>query len=135
MVYPETWLIENQKHIQYPGIFRTLAYSESEAYLEPCQTSTMKRFAKIVNGYNYFYIIIILAKLAAFSTTWNKYLEVVSPEVVILCKKLWRTKGARDHEFLMHLLIYSNELVYLQLTVVLIYGRSPPKVMDKIMDF
>ena len=47
-------IIHNQKHIQNPRIFRTLAYSEFEAYSEPCQTSTMKRFAKTVNGYNYF---------------------------------------------------------------------------------
>ena len=54
VVYPEPWHIHNQKHIQNPRIFRTLAYSEFEAYSEPCQTSTMKRFAKTVNGYNYF---------------------------------------------------------------------------------
>ena len=63
VVYPEPSHIQNQKHIQNPGIFRTLVYSEprpgifrtlayskSEAYSEPCQTSTVKRFAKIVNG-------------------------------------------------------------------------------------
>ena len=47
--YSQHWCIQN------PGIFRTLAYSKSEAYPEPCQTSTMKRFRKIVNGYNYFH--------------------------------------------------------------------------------
>ena len=45
----ETW------HIHNPGIFRAMAYSKFEAYLEPCKTSTMKRFAKIVNGYDYFH--------------------------------------------------------------------------------
>ena len=49
VVYPEpaysqTWYIQN------PGIFRKLTYSKSEAYSEPCQTSTMKRFEKIVTG-------------------------------------------------------------------------------------
>ena len=29
------------------GIFRTLAYSEPEAYSEPCQTSTIKQFGFI----------------------------------------------------------------------------------------
>ena len=48
LAYSQPWYIQN------PGIFRTLAYSKSEAYWEPYQTSTMKRFAKIVNGYNYF---------------------------------------------------------------------------------
>ena len=45
LVYSELLSIQNS------GIFRTLAYSESEAYSEPCQTFTMKRFAKLVNGY------------------------------------------------------------------------------------
>ena len=65
-VYLESWHIQNQKHIQnpriftiliyseprYPGIFRTLAYSKPEAYPEHCQAPEMKRFVKIVNGYN-----------------------------------------------------------------------------------
>ena len=88
-VYSELWYIQN------PGVFITLAYSKSEAYLEPCQTSTMKSFSKIVNGYNYFCKLWLFSqyKLAAFSTSWNKYHEVATPEVVILCKKLWRTRG------------------------------------------
>ena len=48
LAYSELW------YIQSPRIFRTLAFSKSEAYSEPRQTSTMKRFAKIVNGYSYF---------------------------------------------------------------------------------
>ena len=39
--YSEPWYIQN------PDIFRTLVYSK------PCQTSTMERFAKIVEGYHY----------------------------------------------------------------------------------
>ena len=67
LVYPESWHIQNQNHIQnpgiftilvypepwYPGMFRTLAYSRPGAYPEHCQTSAMKRFVKVVNGYNY----------------------------------------------------------------------------------
>ena len=34
---------------------QTLTYSESEAYSEPCKTSTMKRSDKIVINYNYFH--------------------------------------------------------------------------------
>ena len=56
------WYIRNQKlirtlaysqpwYIQNSGTFRTLAYSKSEADSELCQTSTIKRFAKIVNGF------------------------------------------------------------------------------------
>ena len=61
VVYPEPWHIQNQKHIQNHGMFRTPVYSKSEASAEICQKSTMKRFAKILNGditifanYNYF---------------------------------------------------------------------------------
>ena len=68
LIYPESWHIQNQKHIQnpdtltilvyseprYPGIFRTLAYPKPKDYPEHCQTSAMKRFVKVVNGYNYF---------------------------------------------------------------------------------
>ena len=45
---------EPPRHIQNPGISRILACSEPKAYSEPCQTSMMERFAKIVNGYSYF---------------------------------------------------------------------------------
>ena len=58
VLYSESWYVENQKHIQNPGIFtslvyseprifRTLAYSKSEAYSEPCQTCTMNYFGKL----------------------------------------------------------------------------------------
>ena len=46
--YSQPWYIQNQ------SIFRTLVYSKSEAYSEPYQIYTIKRFVKIVNGYNYF---------------------------------------------------------------------------------
>ena len=36
-------------------------------------------------------------------------------------------EGAGEREFLIYLLIYSNELVFFQLTTVLVYGSSPPK--------
>ena len=35
-------------------------------------------------------------KLAAFSTSWNKYHEVVTPEIVILYKKNMAHEGAGD---------------------------------------
>ena len=41
--YLEPWYIQNVR------LFRTLAYSKSEAYSETCQTPTMKHFVKIVN--------------------------------------------------------------------------------------
>ena len=41
-------------------------------------------------------------------------------------QKAMARDGAGDCEFLIYLLIYSNELAYLQLKKVLVYGSSPP---------
>ena len=59
---------------------------------------------------------------------WNKYPEIVSPQVVMLCKKLWRAREDGDREFLIcfkyiliyskYIVIYSNKLAYLQLITV-----------------
>ena len=38
---------------------------------------------------------------------------------------------AADREFLIYLLIYSNKLAYLQLTTVLVYRSSPPKLWTR----
>ena len=54
LVYSETLNIQNQRHTWNRGIFRTLAISKPEAYSEPCEVSTVERFAKVVNDYNYF---------------------------------------------------------------------------------
>ena len=66
-------------------------------------------------------------KLAAFSTSWNKYHEVVTPNIAILCKKTMAREGAAENYFLIYLMIYSNKLAYLQLITVLVYGNSSPK--------
>ena len=42
-----------------------------------------------------------------------------------------RPEGARDHEVLIYLLIYSKELTYLQLKTVLVYGSSSPKSQEQ----
>ena len=39
-----------------PGIFQTLTYSEPEVCSEPCQTSKMERFSKIVFAVSAFHI-------------------------------------------------------------------------------
>ena len=52
LTYSEPEAYSEPRHINNPDIFRTLTY---EAYSEPLQTSTMMRFAKIVNGYNCFH--------------------------------------------------------------------------------
>ena len=37
-------------------------------------------------------------------------------------------EGAGDHEFFIYLLVYSNELAYLQLVTGLVYRNSLPKI-------
>ena len=49
---------------------------------------------------------------------------MVTPEVVILCKKLARD-GTEDREFFIDSLTYTNKLAYLQ--PVTVYGNSPLK--------
>ena len=58
LVYSEPWHIQNKRpyllaylepwYIQNICIFRTLGYSEREAYTQPCQTSAMDRFIEIM---------------------------------------------------------------------------------------
>ena len=45
--------------------------------------------------------------------------------------KLWRAREDRDGEFLIHLLIYSNKLAYLQLITVSVFRSSPPESHKK----
>ena len=105
MVYPEPWHIQNPNHIHNPGICRTLAYSKSEAYLEPCQTSIMKRFAKIVNGNNYFHELCFAVQACRvlyfmkYDFLFNTGL-IFTSDVVILCKTLWRPRGQETVNFL-----------------------------------
>ena len=62
---------------------------------------------------------------------WNKYHQVVTPEVINLCKKLWRQGDQGQIIFDIYSLIYSNKLAYLQLITVLVYGNSLPKNQEK----
>ena len=71
-IFQETkLLIFREKYIQNPSIFRTrsifrtLTYSEPEAYLELCQTSTVERFAK--NSYRAHFLIFREMELSSFS--------------------------------------------------------------------
>ena len=115
--YSQPWYIQNSR------IFRTLAHSKSEDCSKPfCQTSAMERFAKIVNGCNYFCKLQLFSqyKLAALSTSRNKYHEIVTPVVVILCKKLQRARGLGTVNFLIYPLTCSNKLAYLHIITVVL---------------
>ena len=67
----------------YSGIFRTLAYPE------PCQTSPMESFAKIVNSWSFYHKLKLFLQYQFFilSTFLNKSL-FFTPEAFILCKKV-----------------------------------------------
>ena len=92
-----------QKLVRYilcnPNIFRTLIYSklETKAYSEPCQTSMMEHFAKIVKNYGCFCKLksFLHYQLFTFSTFKNKSL-FFTPEVFILCK--YSNPGGGGHE-------------------------------------
>ena len=122
MAYSEPDAYSEPWHIQNPGVFRTLAYSE------PCQTSTMQHFAKIVNGYNYFRNISISCSLL-YEKNVNFYHAglIFTPELFIWCKINMWPEGTRGREFLISLFLISSKLAYLQIITVLIYGSSPPK--------
>ena len=70
----------------------------------------------ILRNHNYFCSVSLIT---AFSISWNKYDEVVTLEIAILCKKAMVREGTRDREFLTYPLIYSNKLAYFQLISVL----------------
>ena len=92
-----TLTYSKRKYMQNPSIFRTLAYWRLWHILNPrfIQTSTMSNIYDEVFCENSWRKIVPQYKLAAFSTSWNKYHEVVTPEIVILCKKNYCTRGCR----------------------------------------
>ena len=101
-----------------------LTFSKSETYSEPCQTSTMKRFAKIVNR-------IIVFPNCNYLCNINlppSLLHEINIMRQLLQRQLFYVKnyGVRGERgpFFIYLLTYSNKLAYLQLITVLIYGNS-----------
>ena len=106
LTYLEPWYIQNSDIFRTWSIFRTVVYSEPPylrsagvfkiwSYSEPCQTSAMKHFAEIVNCCHYFRKLQFFSqyKIATFSTSLNKYHEIVTPEVVMV---LWWLSCARE---------------------------------------
>ena len=89
------------------GISRTLTYSEPKAYSERWHIQKLRH---IQNPVVHLRWSVIITRLQLFSQIiqqlfsqsllrWNKYLEVVSPEVVMLCKKLWCARGPETVNF------------------------------------
>ena len=72
LIYPKTWHIQNHIHTQNTGLFlfRTLGYSEPEAYSEPCQTSRMGCFGKQRTAINYFSKLNLILQYQPFMQFW-----------------------------------------------------------------
>ena len=87
-------------NLAYSDIFRTLTHSKPEAYSKPSQTSTMEHFAKIVNSYNYFCNISFSRSLLYEINIINFFNAglIFTPEVFILCKKVWELGGGVEGE-------------------------------------
>ena len=126
LAYLQPWYIQN------PSIFRTLAYLKSEAYLELCQTSTIKRFTKIINCYSFFanqdhFCSISLPRSLRYETNMMRWLL----KMQIFYVKNYGAREVVGLEFLIYLLIYSEKLAYLQVITVLVYGSSPLKSHER----
>ena len=106
VVYPEPWHIQNQKHIQNHCIFRNpvnlkLWHIQNARLI---QTSAMSNIYDQAFCENSQSKKVSQYKFTAFSTSWNKYQEVVTPEIkkkniktvfCFLCKKSYGTRGCR----------------------------------------
>ena len=120
-LYSEPWHTQNHKDIQNICIFRTVAYSETKAYSEPCQTSTMECFGKMVNGYNHF-------RSFAFHVLYFNEINIMkffnarlifTPKVFILCKEVWESRwpGAEGGVWYNPSKLYNNIVYYFWLSI------------------
>ena len=80
LTYSETETYTESRHIHNPGIFKTppcskLWHIQNLRHIQNPVTHLNEALI-VFPAYNYFH-------------KRNKYLEVVSPEIVMLCKKLW----------------------------------------------
>ena len=99
-------------------MYRTLAYSEPETYLESetyselCQTSKLKSYAKKVNGNNYFRnVSFSRCPLYKININFFNTCLICTPEVYILYKKVWQPRGGGGGFWYTH---YNSEFVYRQ---------------------
>ena len=132
LTYSKAEACSEPRHIHSPAIFRPPLYSQRwhiQNLRHIQNTVAHQRWSvNYFHGYKYFHKFQLFSQILP---RWNKYLDVVCPEVIMLSKKLWR-EGAGDRDFFYiyiytYLLIYWNKLAYLQLITVLVYRNNPPK--------
>ena len=78
-----------------------MVYSELGAYSKLCQTSTMECYAKIVKDCNCFRNI-NFSRFLRYEINIMNFLNIgliFTPEVIILCKKVWGSGGLRAVDF------------------------------------
>ena len=83
------------------GIFRTMVYSELGTYSKLCQISAMECYAKLVKGCNCFRNI-NFSRFLRYEINIMNFLNIgliFTPEVSILCKKVWGSGGLRAVDF------------------------------------
>ena len=110
LTYLKLWYIQNLNIFRTRSIFTTPAYSQpwyirTQLYSERCRyIQNLRHIQNLVlhlqwsvnyfHGYHYFHKLLFSQSLPR----WNKYIEVVSPEVVMLCK-LWRVRWPETVNF------------------------------------
>ena len=99
LAYSELEAYVEPCYIWNPDIFRALAYSEPEVYSEPWKTSEMEHFAKIINGYSCF-CNISFSRSLLFSIKAYFFLQKYL--------KKYTGPGGRDPEFWYTHSIYKN---------------------------
>ena len=77
------------------GIFRILVYAKSETktYSEPCQTSVMEHFTKIVNSYSCFCKLYLQYQLFKLSTFFNKSIFLLQKYLFVISKSIVAPRG------------------------------------------
>ena len=135
LAYSEPWYTQNAdifktRNILIIQVSLELAYIENSGIFKTrdlfrhlrCQTFSMKRFVKTVNG-KQFRNISLPHSLFHETNIIRQLLQRLS----FFVKKAVAHERVEDREILIYLLIYSNKLAYLQPITVLVYGNSSPK--------
>ena len=109
LAYLEPWYAQNPGIVRTRSIWRIVGYSETRHIQNPAKHLRWDLFAKIVNGYNYYYHNISFSRFLLYESSVNffKIGLIFTQEVFIRCKNVWDPKRheAEGHEFFIYLLV------------------------------
>ena len=161
LVYSESWYIQYQRHIQNPGISKTLAHSEPETYSESwanqnprifrtggilrslsSETSMMEcieiplMVAIIFTSYNYFRNISFSSPLVhEINMIFFNASHIFTPEAFFHCKKVWelglRGRGSWILIHLLEVLQWYYALLLTQLRLKMKLHKAVPAVTQE----